>query len=148
MHNEGKSRLHMIAAMVIFGSISIFVRSIGISSGQLALCRAVIAAVLICAPLLESYDPDTVEAVEPYNTLLLIREDDALPPKYTNLQSLSFSFGGEAHVYRILTSQDLLELTVTEGECVEIDGSAKIFWKVSVASKYHASFKDLQNSLN
>ena len=98
--------------------------------------------------LLESYDPDTVEAVEPYNTLLLIREDDALPPKYTNLQSLSFSFGGEAHVYRILTSQDILELTVTEGECVEIDGSAKIFWKVSVASKYHASFKDLQNSLN
>ena len=47
MHNEGKSRLHMIAAMVIFGSISIFVRNIGISSGELALCRALIAAVLI-----------------------------------------------------------------------------------------------------
>ena len=40
MHNEGKSRLHMIAAMVIFGSISIFVRSIGISSGHGSLTLA------------------------------------------------------------------------------------------------------------
>lgn len=98
--------------------------------------------------ILDFYDSELLNDFDSENTMFLIRENDSFSPEYADLASLSFSFGGKDHNYRILTSQDLLELTVTEGECVEIDGSAKIFWKVSVASKYHASFKDLQNSLN
>ena len=37
----------LIASMAIFGTIAIFVRNISVSSGEIALYRAVMAAVLI-----------------------------------------------------------------------------------------------------
>ncbi|MBQ4075875.1 MAG: EamA family transporter [Clostridia bacterium] len=40
-------RLMLIAAMAIFGTLAPFVRKIGVSSGELALYRAILAAVLI-----------------------------------------------------------------------------------------------------
>lgn len=40
-------RVMMIASMIIFGTISIFVRSVSVSSGELALYRAVLAALLV-----------------------------------------------------------------------------------------------------
>ena len=40
-------RLMLIASMTIFGTIGIFVRNIPVSSGELALYRAVMAALLI-----------------------------------------------------------------------------------------------------
>lgn len=42
----------LIASMTIFGTLGIFVRNISVSSGELALCRAVLAAVLIAIFLL------------------------------------------------------------------------------------------------
>ncbi len=42
-----RARLAFIGAMAIFGTIGIFVRRIGVSSAELALCRAVIAALLL-----------------------------------------------------------------------------------------------------
>ena len=45
-------RLMLIVSMAIFGTIAIFVRNIGVSSGELALYRAVLAALLIGAFLL------------------------------------------------------------------------------------------------
>jgi len=45
-------RLLLIASMAIFGTLGIFVRNIPVSSGELALYRAVLAAVLIAAFLL------------------------------------------------------------------------------------------------
>ncbi len=45
-------RLMLIASMTIFGTIGIFVRNIPVSSGELALYRAVLAAILIGAFLL------------------------------------------------------------------------------------------------
>ena len=45
-------RLMLIASMTIFGTLGIFVRSIPVSSGELALYRAVMAALLIGAFLL------------------------------------------------------------------------------------------------
>ncbi len=42
-----KPRLMIAVSMAVFGTIALFVRNIPISSAQLALCRAVIAAVLI-----------------------------------------------------------------------------------------------------
>lgn len=46
------SRLMLIASMTIFGTLGIFVRNIPVSSGELALYRAVLAALLIIAFLL------------------------------------------------------------------------------------------------
>ena len=45
-------RLMLIASMTIFGTIGVFVRNIPVSSGELALYRAVLAAILIGAFLL------------------------------------------------------------------------------------------------
>jgi len=48
MH-QSRARLSLIASMAIFGTIGLFVRRIGVSSAELALYRAVIAAVLLTA---------------------------------------------------------------------------------------------------
>ncbi len=45
-------RLMLIASMTIFGTLGLFVRNIPVSSGELALYRAVLAALLIAAYLL------------------------------------------------------------------------------------------------
>ena len=45
-------RLMMIASMTIFGTLATFVRNISVSSGELALYRAILAALLIAAFLL------------------------------------------------------------------------------------------------
>lgn len=42
-----KARLELILSMIIFGTLGIFVKNISLSSGELALCRAVLAATLI-----------------------------------------------------------------------------------------------------
>ena len=45
-------RLMLIAAMAIFGTLGIFVRNIAVSSGELALYRAIMATIMIGAFLL------------------------------------------------------------------------------------------------
>ncbi len=47
MKKSMNPRLMMIASMIIFGTLAPFVRNISVSSGELALYRAVLAAVLI-----------------------------------------------------------------------------------------------------
>jgi len=47
-----KARLMLIASMTIFGTIGVFVRNIPVTSGELALYRAILAAVLIGVYLL------------------------------------------------------------------------------------------------
>ena len=47
-------RLMLIASMAIFGTLGPFVRNIPVSSGELALYRAILAAVLIAVFLLVS----------------------------------------------------------------------------------------------
>ena len=47
MKNVKSPRLMLTAAMVIFGTLAPFVRSISVSSGELALYRAILAAVMI-----------------------------------------------------------------------------------------------------
>lgn len=42
-----RSRLMMVTAMTIFGTIALFVRKIPLSSSEIALCRAVMAALLL-----------------------------------------------------------------------------------------------------
>ncbi len=47
MNNHNRARLKIIGAMAIFGTVGLFVRGIGVSSAELALYRAVIAAALL-----------------------------------------------------------------------------------------------------
>ena len=52
MNSMNKARLMLITSMTIFGTIGLFVRNIPVSSGELALYRAVLAAMLIGVYLL------------------------------------------------------------------------------------------------
>ena len=56
-------RLMLIASMTIFGTLGIFVRNISVSSGELALYRAVLAALLIAAFLLVTKQQDRKSVV-------------------------------------------------------------------------------------
>ena len=47
-----KSRIMMIASMIIFGTLAPFVRNVSVSSGELALYRAILAALLIAGFLI------------------------------------------------------------------------------------------------
>lgn len=47
MNKENKSRLMLITSMAIFGTLAPFVRNVAVSSGELALYRAIMAAILI-----------------------------------------------------------------------------------------------------
>lgn len=52
MNKQKTARLMLIVSMAIFGTLGLFVRYIGVSSGELALYRAVMAAILIAIYLL------------------------------------------------------------------------------------------------
>lgn len=49
---SNKARLQLIISMAIFGTLAIFVRNISVSSGELALYRAILASILIGGYLL------------------------------------------------------------------------------------------------
>ena len=44
---KANPRLQLVVAMTVFGTLGLFVRNISVSSGELALYRAVLAALLI-----------------------------------------------------------------------------------------------------
>lgn len=52
MHKENRARIMNISSMAVFGTIGLMVRNISVSSGELALYRALMATVLIGAYLL------------------------------------------------------------------------------------------------
>ena len=54
-NNINKARLQLITSMAIFGTLAVFVRNISVSSGELALYRAILAAILIGGYLLISH---------------------------------------------------------------------------------------------
>ena len=53
-NNTNKARLQLILSMSIFGTLAVFVRNISVSSGELALYRAILATLLIGSYLLIS----------------------------------------------------------------------------------------------
>ena len=57
MKKETVSRLLMTASMLLFGTLAPFVRNISVSSGELALYRAVLAALLVGGFLLLTRQP-------------------------------------------------------------------------------------------
>ena len=72
MKKENSARLLMIAAMFIFGTLAPFVRKIGVSSGELALYRAVLAAVLVGVFLLITRQKLSLGSIKKELLLLLL----------------------------------------------------------------------------
>jgi len=70
--NTAKARLMLIASMFIFGTLAPFVRNIPISSGELALCRAVLAALFIGGYLMVSKNKIPFSEIRREVPLLLV----------------------------------------------------------------------------
>ena len=70
-NNRNKARLQLIISMSIFGTLAVFVRNISVSSGELALYRAVLAAVLIGGYLLISKNKLKLSSIKKELPLLL-----------------------------------------------------------------------------
>lgn len=66
-----KARLELIFSMIIFGTLGIFVKHISLSSGELALCRALLAAILTGIYLLVTKDGISFAKVRKELPLLL-----------------------------------------------------------------------------
>lgn len=71
MKKENTARGMIIASMAIFGTLGPFVRNIGVSSGELALYRAILAAVMICAFLMVTNQKIPFVAIRKQIPLLL-----------------------------------------------------------------------------
>ena len=72
MKQENRARWMLVASMVIFGTLAPFVRNIGVSSGELALYRAIMAAVLVGLFLLITRQKLPLRAIKKELLLLLI----------------------------------------------------------------------------
>lgn len=68
---SNKARLQLIISMSIFGTLAIFVRNISVSSGELSLYRAILAALLISGYLLVTKDKINFSAIKKELILLL-----------------------------------------------------------------------------
>ena len=72
MKESNRSRLMMVTSMAIFGTLAPFVRRIGITSGELALYRAIMAAGLIAVFLLLTKQKIPFTAIKKEIPLLLL----------------------------------------------------------------------------
>lgn len=72
MKHERIAKISMTAAMVIFGTLAPFVRAVGVSSGELALYRAVMATVLVGGFLLVTRQPIPLGNIKKELLLLLL----------------------------------------------------------------------------
>lgn len=72
MKTKSAPQFMLMASMAIFGTLSIFVRNIPVSSGELALYRAILAALLIGAFLLVTRQKIPFSAIKKSLPLLLI----------------------------------------------------------------------------
>ena len=72
MKKAGSPRMMIVLSMAIFGTIGLLVRNIGLSSGEIALYRAVLAAVLIGLFLLVTRQKLPLKAMKKELPLLLL----------------------------------------------------------------------------
>lgn len=72
MNDSGKARLMVITSMAVFGTLGLFVRNIAVSSGELALYRAVLAALLISAYILVTGQKIPFKSIKKEIPLLLL----------------------------------------------------------------------------
>ena len=72
MKREANAKLMLSVSMAVFGTLGIFTRNIAVSSGELALYRAVLAALLIGAYLTVTRQKINVRAIKKELILLLL----------------------------------------------------------------------------
>lgn len=72
MHHFKSARARFTAAVLVFGTLAPFVRNIPLSSGELALCRAVMAALLVGGYLAVSGQGFSLGAAKREGALLLL----------------------------------------------------------------------------
>ena len=72
LQTSAKARIYLISSMVIFGTLAPFVRNVSVSSGELALYRALLAILLIGAFLLLTKQKIHLRALRRELPLLLI----------------------------------------------------------------------------
>lgn len=72
MNKERSARIRLVVSMTIFGTIGLFVRNINVSSGELALYRAVLAALLIGGFLLATRQKIPFSAIRRELPILLL----------------------------------------------------------------------------
>lgn len=72
MRKPHPAKWMMVTSMAIFGTIGLFVRRIGVSSGELALYRAVLAALLISGFLLVTKNPIPFRTIRHSLPLLIL----------------------------------------------------------------------------
>ena len=72
MNTHASARLKLTASMVIFGTLGIFTRNIAVSSGELALYRAILAACLILVYLAAGRKPIPFKKIRRELPLLLL----------------------------------------------------------------------------
>ena len=72
MKKENISRVLMASAMLMFGTLAPFVRRVGVSSGELALYRAVLAVALVGGFLLITRQKLSLGSVKKELLLLLL----------------------------------------------------------------------------
>lgn len=72
MHRSSGARVMLVAAMAVFGTLGPFVRNISVSSGELALYRAVMAALILGLYFLVTGQPIHLKQIRRELPLLLI----------------------------------------------------------------------------
>ena len=72
MSQENRSRWMLIASMTIFGTIGLFVRNVPIPSGEMALCRAVMAALILGGYLLATGQSFRISRIKSQLPLLIL----------------------------------------------------------------------------
>lgn len=98
---NNKARLQLVLSMSIFGTLAVFVRNISVSSGELALYRAVLAALLIGGYLLitskkeKTFDRN-IEKNENYSTDTVSKNTNLLFGICTNKELFLLLFSGMA----------------------------------------------------
>ena len=70
--HKNSARIQLMISMIVFGTLAVFVRNISVSSGELALYRAILAAVLIAVYLIFSKEKLILSAIKKEIPLLLI----------------------------------------------------------------------------
>ena len=105
---NNKARLQLVLSMSIFGTLAVFVRNISVSSGELALYRAVLAAILIGGYLLFSQNKSNSTTNSDITTSNIdgkrVNIDSQISSHRTNTEKLLFGICTKKELFLLLFS--------------------------------------------
>ena len=101
-----KARVFLISSMIIFGTLGLFVRHVPLSSGELALCRAVLAAILIGGA--------TPKKASVFNVVLGVILFQCLLTLATPVANAVINAGSISEVVRIIVQNGIILYALTK----------------------------------